>query len=419
MIANRAQTVIYMPIEGSYGMKKDICISLLVVICLIFLAVPVMAQEGRIHVGSLKIIPGITIQGGHDDNIYLDNGKDESETSDWLTHIMPSLFFDYGFRERLFLKIGYEGDMAYYSKNGSNDWQGHKGEFGLNYEGPGGLIIDINNAYVNTEDPYGSLNEYNLGIQTERWNNDLKTRIGFEFSDRFQVLAYFNYHKQDYDRDVDDTQDYDVYEIGAGFQMKVLPKTWGFVRYHNGERDYFSSSDDDTDSDFDWHRVNAGLTWGSGARFSGELNFGYQWKDYENSTDVSDNSYRDKNTWIASTLVSYEAGASTELDLGVTRALRESGSDDNEYSEDTGIGIGLRQGIAEKLTLVAGASYSENEYNVLDRDDDNYKFNAGLDYRIQPWLLAGVAYNYWRKNSNVREYDFTDNRFMVTVSAEY
>jgi hypothetical protein len=288
--------------------------------------------------------------------------------------------------------------------------------------------LGINNLFVNTEDPYSSENEYRLGLlQVERWYDELKTKIGYDFSDQFKLLAYYNFYEQDYDADIDFSQDYKYHEFGAGTQIRLRPKTWGFVRYHYGERDYYTHPagtgvTDSNDSDFDWHRVNVGLTWDAAAKVGGELNLGYQWKNYDNPTDVNGNSYDDEDTWIAQTLISFDATPTTALGLGLTRAPRESGAHTNEYFEDTGISLNLQQVIMEKVFLSVGGIYSNHDYNVpklKEREDDNYKAKIDIEYQIQDWLSAGVGYEYWEKDSNYGEYDFTDNRFMVSVNLVY
>ena len=87
---------------------------------LMFLSVSAMAQEGKIRIGNLKIIPAITLQEGYDDNIYLDNGNNnttdnttELEEEDWITHFQPSILFNYDFIGRGGLALGYQGDLAY------------------------------------------------------------------------------------------------------------------------------------------------------------------------------------------------------------------------------------------------------------------------------------------------------------------
>jgi uncharacterized protein (PEP-CTERM system associated) len=75
-----------------------------------------------------------------------------------------------------------------------------------------------------------------------------------------------------------------------------------------------------------------------------------------------------------------------------------------------------------KLTLAVGGLYSKNDYNEPpgdSREDDNYQAKIDLYYQIQEWLGAGIGYKYMRKNSNVGEFDFTDNQFMVSVGVAY
>ena len=385
-------------------------------------------ESGKIHMGDLKIVPSLTLGSVYDDNIFLGNGSNspgEEESSDWILRLMPGLLLDYGFGPRGRFRVGYRGDLAYYDDHSRNDWQTHEGLLDLDYRSPGGLIVRAINVYTDAEDPYSSENEYELGRKIERWHNNLKTRVGFDFRNRFKVLAFYNYYKQDYDQREDFTQDYDCDEFGAGVEMRLLPKTWGFIRYHYGEREYFSHREgvtEENDSDFSWHRMNAGLTWEPGAKLSGELNVGYQWKDYDNKANKDGYIYDDRNTWIASTMISYRPSLTRVLSFSMIRALREVGSNTDEYFEDTGVGLSLQQVFLDRIRLSVGTILSQNDYNVFDdrrRKDDNYKVNIGLDYSVRDWLHTGLSYSYWRKDSSITRYDFTDNRFMVTIDVVY
>ena len=391
----------------------------------------VMTQGDRIRFNNLKVIPGITLQEVYDDNIYLGNGANntiELKESDLITHIMPSLGLDYSLHERGNVSFDYTGDLAYYNDNNSNDWQTHKGEFNFNYQAPGGIILDINTIHIDAEDPYGNPELYRIGLKTERRGNDLKAKIAYSFGNRFQILAYYNYYKQDYDLLRDYTQDWDVTEFGAGFQMRLLPKTWAFFRYYFGERDYFTHPagtgvNGANDSDFGWNRVNFGLTWDIGAKLGGELNFGYQMMDYENAADVEGDRYDGKNTWIAATSITYTATPTIGLALSLTRALRETGSSDNEYFEDTGIGINIKKVIKSKFILTVGGFYAENNYNIplsKPREDHNYGGNIGLVYQVQDWLTAGIDYMIKQKNSiDYGSNDYTDSQFMISLSSVF
>lgn len=413
-------------------MKKNIFISFLVVSCLVFSAAGALAQEreSTLIFGNLAVTPGLTLQEVYDDNIYLGSGTNsttESEESDWITHIIPSIMLDYSLHERGGIKLGYLGDYAYYKDDSSNDWKNHKGIFGLNYKAPVGLIVGIDNLYTRAQDPYGSDNEYSLGVpQTERWHNDLKTKIGYEFRNLFRIFAYYNYYKQKYkDKEIDYSQNYDCNEVGAGIEKKIFPLTWGFLRYFHGETDYYTHREgvtDSNDADFTYDNIKIGLAWDPGAKIKGELNFGYTWKKYNNNADVSGSQYCDSNTWIASTFLSYEPTATTTLGLAIMRAMRDAGADTTEYFDDTGISINLKQVILSELSLLVGAAYSKHDYKNSTnsgRKDDNYKARIGIEYLINEWLMAGADYTYREKDSSSGENDYKDNKFQVILGMTY
>ena len=415
-------------------MKKNIFISFLVVNCLVFFAASALAQErgGKLIFGNLMVTPGLMLQEVYDDNIYLGSGTNsttEREESDWITHIVPNLMLDYSLHERGSIKLGYVGDYAYYKDESNNDWKNHKGILNLTYKAPAGLIVGMNNLYTRAQDPYSSNNEYKLGVaQTERWHNDLKTKIGYELQNQFRILAYYNYYKQKYDEEIDYSQNYDCNEVGAGIEKKILPLTWGFLRYFHGETDYYthpSDTDvtDSNDADFSYDSVKMGLAWDPGAKIEGELNLGYTWKKYDNDADVSGSQYDDKNTWIASTILSYKPTVTTTLGLAITKAIRNSGADTTEYFDDTGIGINLKQVILSELSLLVGATYSTHDYeDSIDnrgREDDNYMARLGIEYLINEWFMAGADYTYRKKDSNRGGYDYKDNKFQVTLGMTY
>ena len=412
-------------------MRKGMVLGFVVLSLIGFLSSEVMAQGGKIAVGNLKIIPSLTLEEVYDDNIYLGSGindTDERVESDWISHVMPGLALDYTLEGRGYLRVGYLGDYAYYKDFDDNDWKNHRGFLDFDYQAPGGLIFGVQNDYVDAADPYGSDNQYGLGVpQTKRWYNDLNTKVGYTFSDQFRAFAYYDYYKQDYDLETDFTQDYTVNQFGAGFQMRVASKTWAFLRYHYGYRDYYTHLDgsgvtDQNDADFDYQRVSAGLTWDSGAKFAGELNFGYEWRNFDNEFDVSGRQYDNRDTWVAATKLNYYATPSTTLSLALIRALRDTGSDTFQYYTDTSIRLGLAQVFLTKFTLVAEVGYALYDYNFPTdptKEADNYLGNIGVSYKIWDWLNAGIAYTYLKQDSNYPEDDYTDNRFSVSLRAAY
>jgi len=419
-------------------MKKGILFSVVLSTIFVFLSSQVMAQGGKIRMGNLKIVPSLGLETVADDNIFLGNGTnttDELVESDWITHVKPGLSLDYTMEERGTISLGYEGDLVYYDKNDKNDWKSHKGLFNLDYEAPGGLIVKIDNTYTETQDPFGGYAEYNLGKKTERWSNDLKNEFGYKLGSKFKGFLYYNYFKQDYESDADFAQDFYSHEAGTGLEMRVLSKTWGFIRYYYGLQNYDTSgvtggltTNESNDSDFTWHKVDAGLTWESGVKISGELNFGYQDKKYDNNFTPAGEKYNDIGTWVAATSIFYDVVTAedgtmiTQLGLTIDRSLNQSGANTENYYEDTGAGISFKQKLFTKLTLNASASYNFHDYYLPlteNRQDDNYEVGLSVDYQARDWLSAGAGYTYKEKHSNKNENDYEDNKFNFKITAEY
>jgi len=392
-------------------------------------------QGGKISFGNLSVIPGIELQGVYDDNIYKGNGKEypndaaktrqEKKESDWISHVKPSLFLNYNMQERGYVRAGYQGDFAFYNTNSSNNWKNQQGLLDANYTAPGGLIAGVSNLFSNSEDPFGNADQYGVGRVTKRWTNDLKTKLGYNIMSNFRALVYYNNSKQQYKDIADYSQDYTENEYGVGVESRFMPKTWGFLRFHHGTREYDTLAAGltrDRTADYKWNRVSTGLTWDADAKLSGELNVGYQWLTYDNQLDKNGARREDKNTWTAATSINYLATATTTLGLNIVRAVRNSAGDNNEQFTDTGIGLTVQQQLLSKLTLTGGLNYSMNEYNLPagdPRDDKNYIANVGLNYAIQDWIGVGAGYTYNRKNSNVEDQEFVDNQFMVSLKIVY
>ncbi|MFC1823326.1 outer membrane beta-barrel protein [Thermodesulfobacteriota bacterium] len=405
-------------------MRKGMLIFSMVLLGLLISQARVTAQETYFNVGKLKVLPALTLDGEYNDNIFLASGinnTDERVVSDYLLHVKPYLFFDYEFEGRGYLSFGYDGDIAFYSDNSESDWRRHQVTFDFDYKAPAGVIVGFNNYYVDTTDPYSAANQFALGVpQVKRWSDTLGSKLGYDFGNKLKVLGFFNFYKQEYAAVGDFSQNYDDNELGAGAELRVSPKTWGFLRYHYGERDFNTHpagtrSNETNDADSSWDRVNVGLNWDPTAKVGGELNFGYLWRDYENRFDVNGNPYQNKDTWIARTYLTYQAGANTGLGMTLNRGLLDRASTSKEYFEDTGVGLTVDHIFMTKFLLSVGGIYSNNDYNS-GRDDDNYRANAGLDYKINDWLSTGAKYTYWKRDSNQPAQEFTQNRVLLTVS---
>ena len=312
----------------------------------------VSGEEGKISIGNLQIVPSVRLGGVYDSNIYLSNSYMNNpnnpgavgpngqllrpEESDYIFHVMPGLLLNYKMPERGALKLGYQGDWAFYNEFTSQNWNNQTGFLDFDYKAPSGLIAGVKNVYRIGNDPYGDASQVGLGYTQDRWTNRTNVKVGWEFSDRFRVLGYYNWYKQKYKDERDFTQNWADNEGGVGFEMKVMPKTWAFVRYHYGAQDFDDQPEyvlgvpnpvnTNNDASNKWSRVSAGLAWDGGGKLGGELNFGYQWLSFDNDYDAAGTQYENRNTWVAATSINYQATSTTQLTLNLNRAIRPTGA---------------------------------------------------------------------------------------------
>lgn len=386
--------------------------------------------KGNIHFGKLKVIPGLNYKLENNDNIFLDPA---GEKDDFISTISPSLSLDFTQDQKNYIKLGYNVDVVRYHDFSDTNYEKHSLTGRARYTSPVGWYANAWNYFVDTEDPYGSLNDYNIGEQTARWNNTFRFRTGYRLADKTRMEFSYRNFVQNYDAFADEWQNKLGHEPGLAFFYKFWPKTSALFEYRYQLREYTEQQDladndkgidSNTAQDFSYHKFYVGLQWDATAKINGNLKLGYGLKDYDNSTNWLGEDYDDNSTWIAETRLSYQLAPKTRLTSELLREVRDSSSNDGstEY-ENTRLGIGVKQTLLRRFTLKANASYTAKDYDAdrfgNSREDDQYRAKLGCDYKIQDWLTAGVAYTYEDRQSNFADEEYTNNIIGFHIGGEY
>ena len=381
-------------------------------------------QGGRIGTGNFRLLAGVGLEAEYSDNI---NFSSSGERKDWIGHVLSSVYLDKVFDGTGGMRLGYEGDWAFYKDFGENDWMNNLGRFDLDYFGNSGLIARIRSSAGLLEDVYGNENEYNLGIATKRSEYDLKSRVGWEFARRFRLMLLGDFFRSEYDDIVDFTQNWDEWTAGAGAEVRVTDKSWLFLRYGYGERQYSDLLAGVTAAnvaDYDYQRLTTGVGWDLGAQFSGEAWFGYQQQSFKNTLDAAGLPFRDKDTWIANAAVHYrptgkapfEPAETSILTVNFWRTFIPEGADTRDYYVETGINGVVRSEIFTNALLLWGLDYYLQEYeNATKEKAGNGKAAIELMYKIKQWLAIGVGTDWQKKNSNQNINDYEVIRFFFSL----
>jgi len=205
-------------------------------IALVVLSFPAFAKETRVRVGSLKITPGITYKGSYEDNVFY---EENDARDDYINKVTPYIHFDYvGGSLGNYLKAGLEVDLAAYSDYEDNNWQAYRPYISLSLDNLGPFYLKVDERYVYTEDPYGTVNQYGLGTKTTRWFNTLDTMLGYKFGDRYALEMDYRYHVERFRENPDKWQDRTDHRFGGKFLVKVASKTYLFGEYRRTNAEY-------------------------------------------------------------------------------------------------------------------------------------------------------------------------------------
>jgi hypothetical protein len=388
---------------------------------------PADAKDG-IRVGKFKVDSGVTLKGEYNDNIFWSAGN---EKDDYIWTVTPKASIGYFDSLDNYMSLGYLVDLVKYSDYDDNNFQRHNPYFRFGYQAPAGLYIKIDESYINTEDPYGSENEYGLGLSTKRWNNTLAFTGGFNFAEKYGIEASYRNYIECYDETTDRWQDHvdKIYGIALFYKLSAKTKIFGQYRLklvdyneqeHGAKPKTGPAWSSTTSQNNKQNNFFAGARFTPFSKISGEAKIGYGNIRYDNKTDRNGIAYSDKDTWVAETNIGYDIRTRTRIGFVLMRSYRVSsdeGADAPGYF-DTLAGIELTQKMINKIAANIGFDWETLDYQKSGTEKyfDIYKIRAGLSYPLNEWLDIGVKYEYSKKTATESKYESSEYK-INSVSA--
>lgn len=382
--------------------------------------------QGNIHMGRILITPKFALQGEYNDNIY--SAPKESKNEDFIFKLTPGLMLNYtGAQPGNTFMMGYDVELAAYSKKNNNNYQKHQPYLSLGVKTPSGVFFNMSERYVKTADPYGAENSYKLGTKTRRMENTLDFTLGYRYS-TYSVETLVQRYFTRYDAIADQWQDRTDNKIGFSFFIKPTPaeKLSFLVQYRMTSADYDKQNDTNkaissggnnwkssTSQNYKLNDYLVGIRFEPGGKLTGDAKIGYSDKQFDNEKDVNGSKYSDANTWIIETTLFFNMSQKTNLEFFFNRSIQGSPDMDAASFVDTNIGGKVRHKLVERVSLNGGLKWGNSDYRDEYGDKPNkfynsYEFSMGADYSIQQWLQTGVAYQYKTKNSSHSKYSSSE-----------
>jgi hypothetical protein len=381
------------------------------------LAIPSLARaQGNIEFGPFRLLTQLDLSGEYNDNILL---APRDEKRDFIWTISPGVTIELPGR-RLALRLGYRADVIRYTDHDTLDTVDHTVQASAAYTSPAGLKFSLTDEFKHRQG-FAGFPVPELTTRVESNENTLRAEGEYQFADRWSAGAHYNWFLVDYTSgptfDELDRQDH---TIGATLFYRVLPKTsvLGEYEYQIIRYDLARVADD---RDSEAHFFKVGVRGDLTAKTSATIKVGYEIKDYDNPAR------KDFDGLVVEGEIIWKYRDPSQLRLYGGRANIESTFEENNFYVANYGGVELRHYLTSVLILTARGLVGTNDYPTVvtigdetkKRSDTFYEFGLSLRYQIRRWLALEMAYQFLQRDSNFRDFDYTNNRVIGTVHLTY
>lgn len=346
----------------------------------------------------------------HDDNIY--RVTDELAQADNFISITPKLQFIGAIGKQRF-DITYSGDYAKFNDANDADFADHdlRGKIELEHTIRFGTSLEA--GYQKEHEEPGSINRIQLNLsEYNKFDQNFvlaRAYYGQESSIGRIELSYRKANK-DYLNNGLDFLDSDLNQVTATFTYRVAPKTKIYIDALLADLDYEPGTNFELDNKF--KRYRAGVTWNFTNKLTGDINIGYQDRNYEQETlrDIDGLAYNGEVIWAINSYTSLAVEANRE---SIDSSIEQAGG-----FLRTSYAANLDHKLTSLVTLIIDVGYSTDElvFNTA-RQDDRSSYKVELDYEFMSNLSVGVSYQFEKRESTVPTAEYKAN--VVALNLKY
>ena len=419
-------------------------------------------------------LPRISLTEEYTDNLYLteDNEEDELITIISLGFTTELLWQHSG------IELSYDPSYAIYNEFSENDTWRHTALLYGWSDLTRNSRLEIRNAFVRTEDPFGEeeinyLRSEDPAIEADptlRTSREpyIRNTTSLRFTNRFGVndSFYFEYASINLENEDETLEDNTRRTPSAGLTYWFAPQ-WGseiIVSYTNAEYyrgdDFYNDPAAVPSDDFDQWEGSIRLIKQFSRQFEGYFTYYHTYFDFGRNGEDDYQIYnpsigfdysvaQDKRIAIDVGFFYQDNDKRTgdiDDDSGVTAdgvfektfrrgsisLLGSTGYDETYFgAENLGLSIFYEAGLEANYNLtrrVTGdifGSYRQDKYEdeeVSTRRDKTTRGGAGLSYTYERWLSSNInfiiraEYSYNKFNSSIDENDYVENRGLLTIT---
>ncbi|MBX3504018.1 MAG: outer membrane beta-barrel protein [Parvibaculum sp.] len=372
-----------------------------------------------VRAGAFTVFPEVSVTGAYNDNIY---ATDTNTESDFITTLGARVSAASNWsRHALNLRAGVAQQL--YADNDDEDrldWNvGGDGRIDITRD----TNISAGLSYAELTEDRGAPNAAGIGFAAEPTEysllqanvaldhrfNRVTSRLGATYSD-------FDYDDTPaigggpaIDQDFRDREEFTQF-LRLGYD--VSPDTNVYVQGTINQRKYDQQPPAvPLNRDSDGYAVVVGSEFRLTNLAQGGVYVGYHSQDYDDPTlpEIDGLAYGASVDWFVTplTTVRFEAASSIEETINAGAS---------GYTENS-VGLRIDHELMRNVILGARASYANNDYEGITREDDVMRAGLSVDYLLNRNFSLQLGYDYTERDSNVNARDYTANQIGLTLRA--
>ena len=185
------------------------------------------------------------------------------------------------------------------------------------------------------------------------------------------------------------------YSATGRVSYEIVPGYHGFVQASGNVRDYNSKFDaGGFQRSSTGYEVDIGTAFALGPTINGEVYVGYIDQNYDDARlkDGSGVAFGGNLLWNVTQLTSIRAS--------VARTVEETIISPASSYLQTTVSLGVEHELLRDFLISGALTYIVQDYEGINRTDDNYGANLQMRYLLNRNLSAGVGFNYVKRSSN-------------------
>lgn len=371
-------------------------------------------------VGTFTAFPSVQIDAEYTDNVFaVSNGAD----GDWIVHVKPEVQLESGW-SRHALAAYARADLARYQDFSNENFEDYGvGASGrLDYTRAANLAGGVD--YASVTEPRTSSNA--PASTREPIQYDLMSGFvaGTRVGGRVKLSGRADLREYDYEDGLtlggvvvdQDNRDRTISSLTARGDYAISPATAVFAQVTGNKRDYDTATSLLLPArDSDGYEFLAGANFEVGALARGEVAVGYISQTFDSAAydEISGFGTRAQLEWFPTQLTTVTGTAS--------RTIEDAGIAGSGGYLSSAVGVRVDHELLRNVLLNANLTYSQDEYEGIDRNDDRLQASIGGTYLVNRSLGVSLAASHFEQTSDgaAGGSDFDVNRVSLSLVAQF